>query len=84
MMRSWLILTLLLAAAPAWAVTKAEDIAAAITLRGHDCGGNQVTDIRETQTPEGGQTITARCPNGKRYQIDVSADGRLTVKLLVN
>jgi len=83
-MRLWMAAILLLAGNPAWAVTKAEDIAAAIILRGHDCGGKEVANIKESKTPDGGQLITATCPNGKRYRIDVSPDGRLTVRALAD
>ncbi len=61
------------------AVTRAEDIATTIMLRGYDCGGREVTDIRESEDANGNRTIEATCPNGKRYRIEVSSDGRLTV-----
>jgi hypothetical protein len=66
-------------ASPAWAVTNAEDIATTIILRGYACGGNSVSNISETSDAKGNKTIQATCPNGKRYRIDVTADGRLTV-----
>jgi len=61
------------------AVTKAEDIATTIMLRGQPCGGNTVSDISESKDTEGNTTITATCPNGIRYRIDVSANGRVNV-----
>jgi len=84
MIRLSVMLVLLLAGTPAWAVTKAEDIATAIVLRGHDCGGTTVSDIKEEKTPAGGQTITATCPNGKRYRLDVTPEGVLTVRPLAD
>jgi len=63
----------------AFAVTKAEDIATTIMLRGHACGGNAVSGITETQDSAGNKTIMATCPNGQRYRIDVSNDGRVAV-----
>ncbi len=65
----------------AGAVTPAEDIATTIMLRGYDCGGRNVTDIQEKTDARGNKTIRATCPNGKRYQINVS-NGRLTVRPL--
>jgi len=67
---------------PASAVTPAEDIASTILLRGYDCGGKQVSQIDEQQDGRGNKTIRATCPNGVRYQIDVSTDGRVSVKPL--
>jgi len=69
----------LLLASPAWAVSKAEDIATTIMLRGHPCGGKQVTHIQQKEGGNGNQTIRATCPNGIRYQIDVSAAGQVKV-----
>jgi len=63
----------------AFAVTKAEDIATTIMLRGQPCGGRTVSGITETQDNAGNKTITATCPNGRRYRIDVSRDGRVVV-----
>jgi len=63
----------------AFAVTKAEDIATTIMLRGQPCGGDSVSGITETQDDAGNKTIMATCPNGQRYRIDVSHDGRVTV-----
>jgi len=60
----------------------AEDIATTIKLRGHDCGGKQVSNINERKDGQGGTTIQATCPNGVRYQIQVSAAGRVSVKPL--
>jgi len=64
---------------PVLAVTKAEDIATTIMLRGYSCGGRAVSGITETQDDAGNKTITATCPNGQRYRIDVSHDGRVVV-----
>jgi len=74
---AWVLVFLL--ASPAWAVSKAEDIATTIMLRGHACGGKQVTHIQQKQDAKGNQTIRATCPNGVRYQIDVSAAGMVKV-----
>jgi hypothetical protein len=67
---------------PAFAVTPAEDIATTILLRGYDCGGKQVSAIDQQQDASGKRTIRATCPNGVRYQIDISPDGRVSVKPL--
>jgi len=70
---------------PALAVHNAEDIAITIMLRGQPCGGMtasgdmRVSDITETHDNAGNRTITATCPNGRRYRIDVSNDGRVVV-----
>ncbi|HKJ83519.1 MAG TPA: hypothetical protein VJ961_05830 [Mariprofundaceae bacterium] len=69
-------------ASPAQAVTQAEDIATTIILRGYACGGRTVSNISESQDAKGNKTIRATCPNGKRYQIHVTADGRVTVRPL--
>jgi len=63
----------------AHAVTEAEDIATTIMLSGYTCGGREVSDIAETQDDVGNKTITATCPNGRRYRIDVSHDGRVVI-----
>ncbi len=69
----------------AFAVHNAEDIAITIMLRGQPCGGMTasggmtVSDITETHDNAGNRTITATCPNGRRYRIDVSHDGRVVV-----
>ncbi|PCI43315.1 MAG: hypothetical protein COB41_07380 [Proteobacteria bacterium] len=73
----WMLSFLLLT--PAWAVSQAEDIATTIMLRGHPCGGKQVTEIQQKEDGNGNQTIRATCPNGVRYQIDVSAAGQVKV-----
>ncbi|MDQ6957586.1 MAG: hypothetical protein Q9M24_00570 [Mariprofundaceae bacterium] len=65
---------------PAFAVTRAEDIATTIMLRGYICGGKAVSNITETQDSTGNKTVTATCPNGQRYRIDVSRDGRVVVR----
>jgi len=64
---------------PAYAVTRAEDIATTIMLRGYSCGGRAVSNITETRDNAGNKTITATCPNGRRYRIDVSHEGRVAV-----
>jgi hypothetical protein len=64
------------------AVTPAEDIATTIMLRGHACGGKQVTQISEREDAQGNKTIRATCPNGVRYQIDISREGRVKVRPL--
>ena len=63
----------------AWAVSEAEDIATTIMLRGHPCGGKNVTKIQQQEDGNGNQTIRATCPNGVRYQIDVSSAGQVKV-----
>lgn len=63
----------------AQAVTQAEDIATTINLRGYECGGRSVSNISEREDGAGGKIITATCPNGKRYRIDISASGRVAV-----
>ncbi len=73
------LLLCVLGAAPAFAVTKAEDIATTIMLRGQPCGGNAVSNISERKDAAGNTTITATCPNGKRYRIDVTNGGRVSV-----
>ncbi|MBL4775117.1 MAG: hypothetical protein JKY87_03570 [Mariprofundus sp.] len=79
----WMIALLsILIASTAYAVPMAEDIATTIKLRGHDCGGRQVSNINEQQDAQGNKTIQATCPNGIRYQIQVSATGRVSVKPL--
>jgi hypothetical protein len=65
----------------AHAVTPAEDIATTIMLRGHPCGP-AVTQIQEQSDSTGNRTIRATCPNGYRYQVDVSSEGRVSVKRL--
>ena len=66
----------------AQAVTQAEDVATTIMLRGHECGGTAVTQVKESVDGAGNRTIRATCPNGHRFQINVSSDGRVTVKQL--
>ena len=73
---------LIMAAPAAYAVPLAEDIATTIKLRGFDCGGRQVSNINQSQDAQGNKTIQATCPNGIRYQIHVSATGRVSVKRL--
>ncbi len=64
---------------PAFAVHNARDIATAIVLRGHPCGGMTVSNIKETHDSAGNRTITATCPNGQRYRIHVSHDGKMVI-----
>jgi len=78
-MKTILWMLALLLASPAWAISKAEDIATTILLRGFACGGKQVTQIQQENDGHGKQTIRATCPNGVRYQIDVSAAGQVKV-----
>jgi len=73
-------LALIALPAGASAVTKAEDIATTIMLRGQPCGGNAVSNISEQKDAVGNTVIKATCPNGKRYQVDVSSSGRVSVK----
>jgi len=83
MRRTILLLVLLMVpAAAAVAVTKAQDIATTIMLRGHPCGGTAVTNISEIKDKAGNKLITATCPNGKRYRIRVTPQGQLSVKPL--
>jgi len=79
-MKVLMTLLLLLMPITALAVTDAEDIATTIMLRGYPCGGSAVTDIREQSDGAGNRTIIATCPNGQRYRIDVSSDGKVTVR----
>jgi len=72
-------LAMVLIPSGAYAVTKAEDIATTIMLRGQPCGGNAVTNISEQKDAAGNTVIMATCPNGKRYRIDVSSGGRVSV-----
>jgi len=66
----------------AYAVSTAVDIATTIKLRGYDCGGRAVSNISQREDARGNQTIQATCPNGIRYQINVSSDGRVSVRPL--
>jgi len=85
-MKTWLgsgvLFSLVLFVSPAWAVSEAQDIATTIMLRGYACGGQQVSQIDKQADAQGNQVIRATCPNGQRYQIDVSAAGRVKVKPL--
>jgi len=65
---------------PAWAVTSAQDIATTIRLMGYECGGNTVSQVSESTDAKGTRTIVATCPNGKRYRIVVSPEGRVSVQ----
>jgi len=75
-----LAILLVLMTPAAYAVALAEDIATTIKLRGFDCGGRQVSNINQSQDTQGNKTIQATCPNGIRYQVHVSATGRVSVK----
>ena len=78
----FVIMALFLLPVQAQAVTLAEDIATTIMLRGHPCGGSAVSQIQEQSDGAGNRTIRATCPNGNRYQVDVSSDGRVSVRRL--
>lgn len=73
---------LMLLPVQASAVTQGQDIATTIKLRGYECGGRSVSNIREREDGRGGKVITATCPNGKRYRIKITASGRVTVRPL--
>ena len=77
-----IVMALLFLPLHAQAVTMAEDIATTIMLRGHPCGGATVSQVSEKQDGAGNRIIQATCPNGKRYQVSVSSDGRVSVKPL--
>lgn len=64
------------------AVTRAEDIATTIMLRGYACPGRTVTDISEREDGKGNKTIEATCPDGGRYQINITSTGRVSVQRL--
>ncbi len=76
------IVVMTFAAGPALAVTKAEDLATTIMLRGHACGGKTVSNISESEDAQGNKTIRATCPNGVRYEIYVTTAGRVSVRPL--
>ena len=61
------------------AVTPAEDVAATINLNGFACG-NKASNIKETMDADGNKTIRASCPDGKKYTINISNKGRVSVK----
>lgn len=61
------------------AVTPAEDIAATINLNGYACG-NKASNINEKTDSDGNKTITANCPDGKKYTIYITNKGRVSVK----
>ena len=69
----------LLVSANVWSVTPAEDVAATINLNGYACG-NKASNIKETVDSKGNKTITAKCPNGKKYKIKITSKGRVSVK----
>ena len=71
----------LLTSLPLLAVTPAEDIAATINLNGYACG-NKVSNVKEKTDASGNKTITARCPDGKNYRINITNKGRVSVKPL--
>ena len=83
-MRTLLMVTmaLLLMAPSAHAVSSGVDVATTIKLRGYDCGGRSASNVSETRDGQGNQVITASCPNGKRYRIVVTPQGRLSVQPL--
>jgi len=76
------VILMIFMAPAAYAVTEAEDIATTIILRGYDCGGRAVSNISKTQDAQGNRTILATCPNGVRYQVTVSAGGRMRVQAI--
>ncbi|MDQ6995875.1 MAG: hypothetical protein Q9M82_00260 [Mariprofundus sp.] len=76
------VILMIFMAPAAYAVTEAEDIATTIILRGYDCGGRTVSNISKTQDAQGNRTILATCPNGVRYQVTVSAGGRMRVQAI--
>ncbi|MFC1542884.1 hypothetical protein ACFL4M_03240 [Pseudomonadota bacterium] len=78
----FVIMAMLFLPVQAQAVTQAEDIATTIMLRGHPCGGSVVSQIQESSDASGNRTIRATCPNGHRYQVDVSSEGRVSVRRL--
>jgi len=78
----FVIMAVLFLPSQAQAVTQAEDVATTIMLRGHPCGGSAVSQIQEQSDSAGNRTIRATCPNGVRYQVDVSSEGRVSVKRL--
>ena len=61
------------------AVTPAEDIAATININGYSCG-SKASGIKESTDANGNKTITASCADGKKYKINISSKGRVTVK----
>ncbi len=69
----------LLASVNIMAVTPAEDIAATINLNGYACG-NKASNIKETTDANGNKTITASCPDGRKYTIKITNKGRVSVK----
>ena len=64
-----------------FAVTPAKDVAATINLNGYACG-NKASDIKESKDGKGNKTITAKCTDGKKYQIKITNKGRVSVKPL--
>ena len=65
--------------AGSFAVTPAQDVAATINLNGYSCG-NKASNIKEKDDGNGNKTITASCPDGKRYKIKITNKGRVSVK----
>ncbi len=63
----------------AFAVTPAQDVAATINLNGYACG-SKASNIKETVDSNGNKTITASCADGKRYKINITNKGRVSVK----
>ncbi len=78
----WVSMALFFLPTQVQAVTSAEDIATTIMLRGHPCGGTAVSQIEDQADGAGNRSIRATCPNGNRYQVDVSSEGRVSVKRL--
>ena len=77
----WIAAVLLMFLSPtAYAVSLNEDLATTIKLRGYDCGGRSVSHIHESRDAQGARVIRATCPNGIRYLIIVSPNGRMQVK----
>ena len=75
------LLTTIVLAPLAQAVTPAGDIATTIRLRGYECG-RQVSNINERVDAQDNKIVQATCPNGVRYQIIVSPQGRVSVQPL--
>lgn len=81
MKRLWTIFIGLTLSSIAMAITPAQDIAATINLNGYACG-SKVSDIKETVDGNGNKTITASCADGKRYKVNITSKGRVSVKPL--
>ncbi len=79
MKRLWAMLPGVIISFNVTAVTPAQDVAATINLNGYACG-NKASNVKETADSDGNKTITATCPDGKRYKINITSKGRVTVK----